>query len=760
MNPHLTLINNRYAKFKECHERARAHFKKPLTLTQKILAGHMREIEDENHKTIIPGESYAHFYPDRVAMQDATAQMAILQFISAQKAKVAVPTTVHCDHLVQAYKGADPDLKNANVTNREVYDFLRTACEKYGIGFFQPGSGIIHQVVLETYAFPGGMIIGTDSHTPNGGGLAMIAIGVGGADAVDVMVGGPLLLKWPRVIGVHLKGRLRNWTSPKDVILKLMSILTVKGGTGHVVEFFGEGSQSISATGKATITNMGAEHGATCSIFPYDATMNAYLSATDRKEIAHLADTYSQYLRADPEVYQSPKDFFDQVIEIDLDKLSPQIVGPHTPDLCRPVSELKKEIKDKGYLNDITAALVGSCTNSSYEDISRASSIAREAHSLGLKARIPFYISPGSETVFATVKKAGFLDPLEKIGGVILANACGPCIGQWKRDDIKMGEKNTIVSSYNRNFHGRNDGNRETLSFLTSPEIVVGMALSGKLEFDPERDVLKTESGKQVTLSVPSGDVLPASGLTIDHAGLIHPPEDGSKITIAIDKNSERLALLEPFPKWDGKDMLDMPILLKAVGKCTTDHISQAGPWLKYRGHLDRISNNTYLGAINAFTKTPGTGIDVFAKNGKEISLPELARSYKDKNVSWVVIGDENFGEGSSREHAAMQPRHLGAKAILVRSFARIHETNLKKHGLLPLTFADPEDYDKIQTTDRISITGLSKLAPNQKVMLIITHADGNQEEIRCTHTMSDAQIDWFKAGSALNALAIKTAQR
>lgn len=757
MNPNLTLINNRYVKFKECHERARAHFRKPLTLTHKILAGHMHEIEDENHNAIVPGQSYAHFYPDRVAMQDATAQMAILQFISARKSRVAVPTTVHCDHLVQAYQGAAMDLNHANITNREVYDFLRTACEKYGIGFFKPGSGIIHQVVLESYAFPGGMIIGTDSHTPNGGGLSMIAIGVGGADAVDVMVGGPLLLKWPKVIGVHLKGRLGDWTSPKDIILKLMGILTVKGGTGHVVEFFGEGTQSISATGKATITNMGAEHGATCSIFPYDETMNAYLVATDRKEIAHLADSYVQYLRADPEVYRNPTEFYDHVIEIDLDTLTPQIVGPHTPDLCRPVSKLKNEVKEKGYLNNITAALVGSCTNSSYEDISRAASIAREADRLGLRTVVPFYISPGSETVYTTVRKAGFLEPLEKIGGVVLANACGPCIGQWKRDDVKMGEKNTIVSSYNRNFPGRNDGNRETLSFLTSPEIVVGMALSGKLDFDPENDVLKTPDGKSIKLSVPTGDALPACGLTIDHAGLINPPADGSSVTIAVDPTSERLALLEPFPVWDGKDMLDMPVLLKAVGKCTTDHISQAGVWLKYRGHLDRIANNTYIGAINAYTKTPGTGLNIIANDGKEVSLPDLAREYKSKGISWVVIGDENFGEGSSREHAAMQPRHLGAKAIIVRSFARIHETNLKKHGLLPLTFDSTDDYDKIEATDRISIIGLDKLAPHQKVTVIVTHANGKKDELRCTHTLSPAQIEWFKAGSALNALSKKT---
>src|SRR5579871_2606083 len=582
MNTEQSLISNRYAKFKECHERARAHFKKPLTLTQKILAGHMLELEDEDQQPIRPGLSYAHFYPDRVAMQDATAQMAILQYISAQRPRVAIPTTVHCDHLVQAHFGASADLEEAFITNREVYDFLKTACEKYGIGFFKPGSGIIHQVVLETYAFPGGMMIGTDSHTPNGGGLGMIAIGVGGADAVDVMVGGPLLLKWPKVIGVRLLGQLKNWTAPKDIILKLMGILTVKGGTGHVVEFFGEGAHSISATGKATITNMGAEHGATCSIFPYDASMNAYLSATDRKDIANLADHYAEYLRADPEVYQDPHSFYDQVIDIDLDNLSPQIVGPHTPDLCRPVSKMKQEVKDKGYINNLSAALVGSCTNSSYEDIARASSIAREAQALGLKATVPFYINAGSETVYTTVKKAGFLEPLSEIGGVILANACGPCIGQWKRDDIRPGQVNSIVSSYNRNFPGRNDGNRETMSFLTSPEMVVAMALSGKLDFDPENDQLVAMDGSNVKLTIPRGDALPVGGLTIDHSGFTTPPEDGSHVKIAINKDSERLALLEPFPAWDGKDFLSMPVLLKAVGKCTTDHISQAGPWLKY----------------------------------------------------------------------------------------------------------------------------------------------------------------------------------
>lgn len=754
MNDHIKLISDRYATFDAMHKKARAHFNRPLTLTEKILSAHMKSLEDENGGPIVPGVSYAHFYPDRVAMQDATAQMALLQFISANKKHVAAPTTVHCDHLVQAHKGAKSDLQEANVTNKEVYDFLRTASAKYGIGFFKPGTGIIHQVVLENYAFPGGMMIGTDSHTPNAGGLGMVAIGVGGADAVDVMIGGPLLLKWPKVIGVHLKGQLKNWTSPKDIILKLMEILTVKGGTGHIVEFFGEGVKNISATGKATITNMGAEHGATCSIFPYDESMALYLKKTKREEVAKLADQFKEHLVADQEVYDKPEIYYDRLVVIDLDELSPQIVGPHSPDLCRSVSRLKDEIKEQGYLNDISAALVGSCTNSSYEDISRAASVASEAHELGLKARVPFYISPGSETVFETVKNASLLDPLEKIGGVLLSNACGPCIGQWKRDDIKKGEKNTIVSSYNRNFPGRNDGNRETLSFLVSPEMVVAYALSGKLDFDPEHDTLTNEQGKKIKLSIPEGQSLPDDGMKITMEGLIEPPTDGSDIKIAIDPNSDRLAFLAPFKAWDGQDLLNMPILLKAKGKCTTDHISQAGMWLKFRGHLDKISNNTYLGAVNAFTSTPGSGINVFADSKKEIALPDLARSYLAKNIAWVVIGDENFGEGSSREHAAMQPRYLGARAIIVRSFARIHETNLKKHGLLPLTLKNAADYERFGARDLVSIVGLNELTPDKPVKVIINHEDGRKSEIECTHTMSHMQIEWFKAGSALNLLA------
>lgn len=751
MSDQSTLVSNLYLNFKAKHEQARAHFQRPLTLAHKILSAHMKKIENEEGGKIVPGSSYAHLYPDRVAMQDATAQMALLQFISAKKATVAVPTTVHCDHLIEAHIGADGDLKQANITNKEVYDFLSSASSKYGIGFFNPGSGIIHQVVLENFAFPGGMMIGTDSHTPNAGGLGMVAIGVGGADAVDVMVGGPLQLKWPKVIGVKLSGKLSNWSSPKDVILKLMSILTVKGGTGHIVEFFGDGAKNISATGKATITNMGAEHGATCSIFPYDQSMADYLIASGRPQLAALASQHVEELKADPEVYKSPETYYDQVVHIDLDKLKPHIVGPHSPDLAREVSKLKEEIPKKGYLNDLTAALIGSCTNSSYEDISRAASIATEAQAHGLKAKVPFYITPGSETVFSTVKKAKLLEPLEKIGGVVLANACGPCIGQWRRDDIKMGEKNTIVSSYNRNFPGRNDGNRETLSFLTSPEIVVAMALSGKLDFDPERDEIIKADGSRIKLSIPQGETLPSGGLSLQNSGYLAPTGVGD---IKIAQGSNRLSLLEPFAPWDGQDLVDLPILLKASGKCTTDHISQAGPWLKFRGHLDKIANNTYIGAINAFTKTPGTGLNVLNGKAEEISLPDLARDYQAKGHSWAVIGDENFGEGSSREHAAMQPRHLGCKAIIVRSFARIHETNLKKQGILPLTFVDPKDYDFIKADDRISIVELAKLKPGQNVKVIVKHKDSSKHEIKCAHSFSDAQLNWFKTGSALNFLS------
>ncbi|MEI6791339.1 MAG: aconitate hydratase, partial [Myxococcaceae bacterium] len=630
---------------------------------------------------------------------------------------------------------ANPDLKNALSTNQEVYDFLKSSSQKYGIGFWKPGSGIIHQVVLENYAFPGGMMLGTDSHTPNAGGLGMVAIGVGGADAVDVMTGQPFNMNWPGVIGVKLTGKLKNWTSPKDVILKLMGILTVKGGTGHIVEFFGDGCASISATGKGTICNMGAEHGATTSVFPYDSAMAAYLQATDRPEVAKTAETEKEHLEADPEVLANPDKFYDRVVHIDLDLLEPHIVGPHTPDLSRPISEFQKAVQTEKYPSIPTAALIGSCTNSSYEDIGRAASIAKAALQAGLKAKIPFYITPGSETVHATIQRDGLLEALEGIGGIVLANACGPCIGQWHRTDIKKGQINSIISSYNRNFPGRNDGSSATLSFLASPEVVVAYALSGTLEGDPTKDL---------NLPIPSSDALPSQGFQFDRAGFVAPILDGVSIEVSIAPDSNRLALLEPFPAWSGQDFVNLPILLKAKGKCTTDHISQAGPWLQYRGHLDKISGNTYMGAINAFTGEAG--------KGSLGSFPEQARRYKNSHTDWCVIGDENLGEGSSREHAAMQPRYLGCKAIIVRSFARIHEANLKKQGVLPLTFENPADYEKIGEQDTISILDLAGLAPGKLVQVLIS----GKEKITCKHTLSADQIEWFKAGSALNYLARK----
>ncbi len=711
----------------------RKHFGRPLTLAEKILVSHMKAVCDEDGNQLKRRHSYANFYPDRVAMQDATAQMAVLQFITAGKRTTAVPTTIHCDHLIEAQRGADPDLKEALVTNREVYDFLRTASQKYGMGFWKPGSGIIHQVVLENYAFPGGMMLGTDSHTPNAGGLGMIAIGVGGADAVDVMTGQPFSLNWPGIIGVKLTGKLSGWTSPKDVILKLMGILTVKGGTGHIVEFFGPGCESISATGKGTITNMGAEHGATTSVFPYDNTMAAYLKATARAHIAERAEAEREHLQADPEVLANPEKFYDRVIHIDLNTLEPHVVGPHTPDLSRPISELRKAIQTEHYPAIPSAALIGSCTNSSYEDIGRAASIAQAALKAGLKAKIPFYITPGSETVYATVERDGQLKALEAIGGILLANACGPCIGQWRRTDMKKGQVNSIISSYNRNFPGRNDGSSATLSFLASPEVTVAYALSGTLDGDPTKDL---------GLPVPASDALPAQGFKIDRAGFVEPVSDNSTLEVKIAPDSKRLALLEPFPAWGGHDFLNLPILLKAKGKCTTDHISQAGPWLQYRGHLDKISGNTYMGAINAYTGEAGKGY--------QGSFPEQARRYKDSHTDWCVVGDENFGEGSSREHAAMQPRHLGCKVIIARSFARIHESNLKKHGVLPLTFSNPADYDKIGEKDTLSVLDLAHLAPGKPVQVLIS----GKEPIMCKHTLSDDQIKWFKAGSALNYLS------
>ncbi len=723
---------------------ARERVGRPLTLAEKILFAHLKDPENQDLER---GRAYGEFHPDRVAMQDATAQMALLQFMTAGLPQVAVPSTVHCDHLIQAEVGADRDLAVANENNREVYEFLKTVSAKYGIGFWKPGSGIIHQVVLEHYAFPGGMMIGTDSHTPNAGGLGMVAIGVGGADAVDVMAGMPFGLRMPKHIGVRLTGQLSGWTSPKDIILAVAGILTVKGGTGAIVEYFGPGAESVSATGKSTICNMGAEIGATTSLFNYDEAMARYLKATEREEIADLANANYENLRSDPEVWDNAEEYYDRVIEIDLDTLEPQIVGPHTPDLTRPVSRMRADAEANDYPLEITNALVGSCTNSSYEDIGRAAHVARQAREAGLKVRTPLLVTPGSEQVRATIERDGLLGDLESIGATVLANACGPCIGQWKRTDEAAGTRNSIISSFNRNFPRRNDGFAETLAFIGSPEIVVVAALAGRLDFNPMTD----ELAPGVKLRSPEADELPSKGFDAGEAGFIPPAENGAEVEVIVDPNSERLQLLEPFPAWPGDDFENLPVLLKAVGKCTTDHISAAGPWLRFRGHLDNISNNLFIGANNAFSDTPGHGIDQLS--GEEAKLPDIARHYKAEGLGWVAVGDENYGEGSSREHAAMEPRHLGALAVLVRSFARIHETNLKKQGLLPLTFADPADYDKIRVDDRIDILGLAELAPDKPVRVRVRHADGSSDEFESTHTMNAEQIEWFRAGSALNAM-------
>jgi len=743
-------VKKLYQSFPDKIKEARRRYKRPLTLTEKILIAHL-DHWPEGTETPVRGDTYAFLRPDRVAMQDATAQMALLQFMQAKLKKVAVPSTVHCDHLIQARVGADKDMARALDDNKEVYEFLRTASQKHGIGFWKPGAGIIHQVVLENYACPGTMMVGTDSHTPNAGGLGMLAIGVGGADAVDVMAGEPWGVRWPKLIGVRLTGKLNGWTSPKDVILKIAGILTVAGGTGAIVEYFGSGTSSISCTGKGTITNMGAELGATTSVFPYDDRMAKYLKATGREEIAKLADQYKEYLVADPEVEKDPKAFYDQIVEIDLDTLEPYVVGPHTPDLARPVSELAKEAKEKGYPETLTYALIGSCTNSSYEDMSRAAHIAKQAADHGVKANIGFLISPGSEQIHQTIGRDGQLEKLENIGGTVLANACGPCIGQWKRDDITNGEANSIITSFNRNFQKRNDGNPQTLAFIGSPEIVTAFALAGSLSFNPMKDKLTAPDGSQFQLAPPEAPELPAKGFISADSGYLAPAEDGDKVAVAVSPDSERLQLLEPFTPWDGKDYIDLPVLLKADGKCTTDHISPAGPWLRYRGHLDKISDNMFTGAINAFSKQPGTGKDQL--DGQTKSYPAVARDYKAHNMGWVVIGDQNYGEGSSREHAAMSPRFLGCKAVVVRSFARIHETNLKKQGILAFTFIKPEDYNLIQEDDRISFVGLKDLKPEQPVEMIITHNDGTKVTTHVKHTLTPEQIEWFKCGSALNLI-------
>lgn len=745
----IEMIKAVYGNYPSRIAAARKAVGRPLTLTEKILYAHLTQgAATEAYQR---GGSYVDFNPDRVAMQDATAQMALLQFMQAGRDKVAVPSTVHCDHLIQAEIGADADLQKAKDKNREVYDFLASVSNKYGIGFWKPGAGIIHQVVLENYAFPGGMMIGTDSHTPNAGGLGMIAIGVGGADACDVMAGLPWELKFPKLIGVRLTGRLSGWTSAKDVILKVAGILTVKGGTGAVVEYFGEGARSLSATGKGTICNMGAEIGATTSIFGYDEKSEAYLRGTDRAEIAEMANAIKEHLTGDAEVYANPEKYFDQVIDINLSELEPHINGPFTPDLAWPLSKFAQAVKENGWPAKLEVGLIGSCTNSSYEDISRAASLAQQAVDKKLIAKSEYTITPGSEQVRFTVERDGFLGVFEKMGGVVLANACGPCIGQWARHGAEKQEKNSIITSFNRNFAKRADGNPNTHAFVASPEIVTAMAISGDLTFNPVTDTLINEEGKAVKLEEPKGLELPTKGFAVEDAGYQAPAADGSKVQVIVDPKSDRLQLLAPFPAWEGTDLKGLKLLIKAKGKCTTDHISMAGPWLRFRGHLDNISNNMLIGAVNAYN-----GETNKVKNqlgGGYGEVPAVQRQYKANGIGSIVVGDENYGEGSSREHAAMEPRFLGVRAILVKSFARIHETNLKKQGMLALTFANPADYDLIQEDDSIDILGLTDFAPGKPLTVVLHHVDGGKNEIKVNHTYNEGQIGWFRAGSALNLI-------
>jgi aconitate hydratase len=747
-NTPIELINGVYGRLAERVTLGRRRLGRPLTFAEKVLINHLRDPETGGLER---GRSYTDLDPDRVAMQDATAQMALLQFMTAGLDEAAVPSTVHCDHLIQAKSEGRIDLANAVETNAEVYDFLESVSAKYGIGFWKPGSGIIHQVVLEQYAFPGGMMIGTDSHTPNAGGLGTIAIGVGGADAVDVMTGYPFNVRWPKLIGVKLTGELSGWSAPKDVILEVARILTVKGGTGAIVEYFGPGANSISCTGKATICNMGAEIGATTSLFAYDDAMARYLKSTGREEIADAANAVAHDLRADDEVFADPGQFFDEVIEIDLSTLKPLINGPHTPDRARKVSELGAEAEAEGWPMEISSALIGSCTNSSYEDISRAASIARWAADNDVSAKTPLLVTPGSEQVRATIERDGLLADLERIGATVLANACGPCIGQWARSDVEEGDANVIVTSYNRNFPKRNDGLASTLAFVTSPETVVAMALAGRVDFDPTTDTLTNADGAQVSIAEPVGIELPPKGFTPGESGFLAPPADRSGVEVKVSPDSQRLQLLEPFEAWDGNDFVGLPILMKAKGKCTTDHISAAGPWLKYRGHLENISGNLFIGAVNAFTDEVGQGKDQL--DGSTRTFPDIAKHYHEAGQPWIAIGDENYGEGSSREHAAMEPRFRGAKVVLVRSFARIHETNLKKQGVLPLTFADPAVYDLIEQDDRINVLGLADLTPDVPVTCQIVKPDGTTIDFEGLQTMNDEQIGWFKAGGALNII-------
>ncbi len=738
-------IEKLFQSLEKIHADARKNLGRALTVVEKNLFSHM---EDTDYSKLERGVSNIYLNPDRVAMQDATAQMAILQFMSAKMAKVAAPTTVHCDHLIQAYTGSMADLKAAEETNKEVYDFLRSASMKYGMGFWKPGSGIIHQVVYENYAVPGTMLIGTDSHTPNAGGMGTIAIGVGGADAVDVMTGQEFMTKMPKLIGIKLTGKLNGWTASKDIILKVATMLTVKGGTGKIVEYFGEGARSLSATGKGTVTNMGAEIGATTSTFGYDESMDPYLRATGRAPIADLCKKYAEFLKSDPEVEANPEKYYDEVHEIDLSTLEPHIVGPHTPDLGRPVSAMSGEVDEKDYPEKLSAALIGSCTNSSYEDMTRANSLVLQAKEAGIKVKSNFMVTPGSEQVYETIKRDGMLQNFEDVGAVVLANACGPCIGQWKRDDIKKGDKNSILTSYNRNFAKRNDGNPETLGFISSPELVVAMAFAGSMKFNPMTDTLKDKDGNDFKFNPPTGDILPSNGYASKDSGYEAPTMSGE---VVINPSSERLAFLKPFPKQDPvKDYQDLPVLLKAKGKCTTDHISQAGPWLKFRGHLDNISKNMFLGATNAFTDETGSGNHP-TNNGEKGELNQIARNLKENGIGWVAFGDENIGEGSSREHAAMEPRHMGGLAFVAKSYARIFEANLKKQAVLAFTFDNKDDFNKIQEQDRVSFADLDQIAPGKSVTMTLKHADGSTESLTVNHTLNEKEINWFKAGSALN---------
>jgi aconitate hydratase len=752
----IEMIKTLYANFGSRIEAARKIVGKPLTLTEKILYAHLTE--GNASRPYERGKDYVDFAPDRVAMQDATAQMALLQFMQSGRTKVAVPSTVHCDHLIEAKVNSKTDLDRAVHESSEVYDFLASVSDKYGIGFWKPGAGIIHQVVLENYAFPGGMMIGTDSHTVNAGGLGMIAIGVGGADACDVMAGLPWELKMPKLIGVKLTGKLSGWTAPKDVILKVAGILTVKGGTGAVVEYFGEGATSMSCTGKGTICNMGAEIGATTSTFGYDESMSRYLKATDRADIAAAADTIKEHLTGDAEVYADPTKYFDQVIEINLNELEPHLNGPFTPDLATPISKMKDAAAANGWPTKIEVGLIGSCTNSSYEDISRAVSLARQVSEKGLKLNSEFTITPGSEQVRYTIERDGFLGVFDKIGATVFANACGPCIGMWARVGAEKAEKNTIVHSFNRNFAKRADGNPNTYAFVGSPEIVTAMAIAGSLNFNPLTDTLVNDKGEMVKLDPPSGDELPPRGFAVEDAGYQKPAEDGSSVQVKVDPASKRLQLLDPFAAWEGIDLKGLKLLIKAKGKCTTDHISMAGPWLKFRGHLDNISNNMLIGAVNFYNeKTDSVKNQLTGTYGP---VPATQRAYKAEGIGTIVVGDENYGEGSSREHAAMEPRHLGVRAVLVKSFARIHETNLKKQGMLALTFDNKEDYDKILEDDTIDIIGLKEFAPNKSLQLVLHHANGSSDTIVVNHTYNDQQIEWFKAGGALNIIRREFAAR